>query len=84
MNIHESSFANLKRGLATIRRLPFLVAHAQVNAWKASSNIWTADKRRAGIRPAPRHYHVHAGSNMLARRIYQRYQRKQKLPWQAK
>jgi len=32
LNIHESSFANLRRGLASIRRLPFLVPHAQVNA----------------------------------------------------
>jgi len=28
LSIHESTYQNLKRGLSTVRRLPFLVAHA--------------------------------------------------------
>jgi DNA helicase HerA-like ATPase len=31
LSIHESTFQNLKRGLATIRRLPFIEAHAPDN-----------------------------------------------------
>ncbi|MFC2067012.1 helicase HerA domain-containing protein [Chloroflexota bacterium] len=32
LSIHESTFQNLQRGLATIGRLPFVVPHAQDNA----------------------------------------------------
>jgi hypothetical protein len=32
LNIHESTFQNLQRGLATIRRLPFIEPHAPTNA----------------------------------------------------
>jgi DNA helicase HerA-like ATPase len=34
LNIHESTFQNLRRGLATIRRLPFIEPHAQDNPVK--------------------------------------------------
>jgi len=34
LNIHESTFQNLQRGLATIRRLPFLVSHSPDNTVK--------------------------------------------------
>ncbi len=34
MNIHESTYRNLRRGLETIRRLPFLEAHAPDNPVK--------------------------------------------------
>jgi len=34
LNIHESTFQNLKRGLATIRRLPFIAPQATDNAVK--------------------------------------------------
>jgi DNA helicase HerA-like ATPase len=34
LSIHESTFQNLQRGLATIRRLPFIEAHAPANAVK--------------------------------------------------
>ena len=32
LNIHESTLQNLHRGLATIRRLPFIEPHAPTNA----------------------------------------------------
>ena len=34
LNIHESTLHNLQRGLATIRRLPFLMSHSPDNAVK--------------------------------------------------
>ncbi len=34
LNIHESTLDNLQRGLATIKRLPFLMAHSPDNAVK--------------------------------------------------
>ena len=34
LNIHESTLQNLQRGLATIRRLPFLMSHSPDNAVK--------------------------------------------------
>ncbi len=34
LNIHESTYQNLQRGLATIRRLPFLMPHSPDNAVK--------------------------------------------------
>ena len=34
LSIHESTFQNLRRGLATIRRLPFIEPHAPTNAVK--------------------------------------------------
>jgi len=34
LSIHESTFQNLRRGLATIRRLPFIEPHAPANAVK--------------------------------------------------
>jgi uncharacterized protein len=77
MNIHESSFANLKRGLATIRRLPFLVAHAQTNA--VDSILGYLDRGINVVLEFGRHRDITTYmlvANMLARRIYQRYQEK--------
>jgi hypothetical protein len=77
MNIHESSFANLKRGLATIRRLPFLVAHAQTNA--VDNILGYLDRGINVVLEFGRHRDITTYmlvANMLARRIYQRYQEK--------
>jgi DNA helicase HerA-like ATPase len=77
MNIHEGSFANLRRGLATIRRLTFLVPHAQVNA--VDSILEYLDRGVNVVLEFGRHRDITAYmlvANMLARRIYQRYQEK--------
>jgi DNA helicase HerA-like ATPase len=77
MNIHESSFANLKRGLATIRRLPFLVPHAQINA--VDTILGYLDRGMNVVLEFGRHRDITTYmlvANMLARRIYQRYQEK--------
>ncbi len=77
INIHKSSFANLKRGLATIRRLPFLVAHAQTNA--VDSILGYLDRGINVVLEFGRHRDITTYmlvANMLARRIYQRYQEK--------
>jgi uncharacterized protein len=77
MNIHESSFANLKRGLATIRRLPFLVPHAQINA--VDTILGYLDRGMNVVLEFGRHRDITTYmlvANMLARRIYQQYQEK--------
>jgi len=76
-NIHESTFQNLRRGLATIRRLPFIEPHATNNAVKAMM-----EHLERGI-----HVVLEFGrykdittyvlvANLLSRRIYARYQEK--------
>ena len=76
-NIHESTFQNLQRGLATIRRLPFIEPHATNNAVKAMM-----EHLERGI-----HVVLEFGrfkdittyvlvANLLSRRIYARYQEK--------
>lgn len=75
MNIHESTFQNLRRGLATIRRLPFIVAHAPVNA--VSSILEYLERGVNVVLEFGRHRDITAYmlvANMLARRIYARYQ----------
>jgi DNA helicase HerA-like ATPase len=75
MNIHESTFQNLRRGLATIRRLPFIVAHAPVNA--VSSILEYLERGINVVLEFGRHRDITAYmlvANMLARRIYARYQ----------
>ncbi|MBN1367567.1 MAG: ATP-binding protein [Dehalococcoidales bacterium] len=74
-NIHESTFQNLQRGLATIRRLPFIEPHAPSNAVKAMM-----EHLERGV-----HVVLEFGrfkdittyvlvANLLSRRIYARYQ----------
>jgi len=75
MNIHESTFRNLRRGLATIERLPFLVAHTPENAVRhileyldQGINVVLEFGRYTDIAT----YILVA--NLLSRRIYNRYQ----------
>jgi DNA helicase HerA-like ATPase len=80
MNIHESTFQNLRRGLQTIRRLPFMVPHAQVDAVK--SILGYLDRGINVVLEFGRYRDVAAYvlvANMLARRIYSRYQEKTEL-----
>ena len=77
MNIHESTFQNLRRGLATIRRLPFIVAHAPMNA--TSSILEYLERGMNVVLEFGRHRDITAYmlvANMLASRIYKRYQEK--------
>ncbi|MDP2918842.1 MAG: ATP-binding protein [Dehalococcoidia bacterium] len=77
MNIHESSFQNLRRGLATIRRLPFIVSKAPVDAVKTILEY--LDRGMNVVLEFGRHMDITAYmlvANMLAHRIYRRYQEK--------
>ena len=77
MNIHESTFQNLRRGLATIRRLPFIVQRAPIDAVK--SILEYLDRGINVVLEFGRHRDITAYvlvANMLARRIYNRYQEK--------
>jgi len=75
LNIHESTFRNLRRGLATIERLPFLVEHASDNTVNHileylddGTNVVLEFGR---FRDVTTYVLV---ANMLTRRIYARYQ----------
>ena len=75
MSIHESTFQNLKRGLATIRRLPFIEPHAPVDAVK--SILDHLDRGINVVLEFGRYRDITAYvlvANMLARRIYTQYQ----------
>jgi DNA helicase HerA-like ATPase len=75
MNIHESTFQNLKRGLATIRRLPFIEAHAPVDA--VGGILDHLDRGVNVVLEFGRYRDITAYvlvANMLARRIYTQYQ----------
>ncbi|HEX9896537.1 MAG TPA: ATP-binding protein [Dehalococcoidales bacterium] len=77
MNIHESTFQNLRRGLATIRRLPFIVQRTPVDAVK--SILEYLDRGINVVLEFGRYRDITAYvlvANMLARRIYNRYQEK--------
>ena len=77
MNIHESTFGNLRRGLATIRRLPFLVPHAPMNA--VDSILEYLERGMNVVLEFGRYRDITAYmlvANMLASRIYKRYQEK--------
>ena len=77
MNIHESTFQNLRRGLQTIRRLPFIVSKAPVDAVKTMMEY--LDRGMNVVLEFGRYRDIVAYvlvANMLARRIYQRYQEK--------
>jgi DNA helicase HerA-like ATPase len=77
MNIHEATFANLRRGLQTIQRLPFIVAKAPVDSVKTLMGY--LDREMNVVLEFGRHRDITAYvlvANMLARRIYYRYQEK--------
>ena len=73
--IHESTLQNLQRGLATIRRLPFIEPHAPVNAVKCILDH--LDRGVNVVLEFGRYRDITAYvlvANMLARRIYTQYQ----------
>jgi DNA helicase HerA-like ATPase len=73
--IHESTLQSLKRGLATIRRLPFIEPHAPVDAVKGI--LGHLDRGVNVVLEFGRYRDITAYvlvANMLARRIYARYQ----------
>jgi len=75
LNIHESTFQNLQRGLATIRRLPFIEPHASANA--VMRILEHLDKGVNVVLEFGRYRDITAYvlvANMLARRIYAQYQ----------
>ena len=75
LSIHESTFKNLKRGLATIRRLPFIEPHAPADA--VSHILDHLDRGVNVVLEFGRYRDITAYvlvANMLARRIYARYQ----------
>jgi hypothetical protein len=77
LSIHESTFQNLKRGLGTIRRLPFIVSHAPINA--VDSVLQYLERGVNVVLEFGRYRDITAYmlvANMLARRIYNRYQEK--------
>ncbi|MFC2001417.1 ATP-binding protein [Chloroflexota bacterium] len=75
LSIHESTFQNLQRGLATIGRLPFVVPHAPDNAVRRILNY--LDQGTNVVLEFGRYRDITAYvlvANMLARRIYAQYQ----------
>ncbi len=77
MSIHESTFQNLKRGLGTIRRLPFIVTRSPVDAVQKIMDY--LDRGINVVLEFGRFRDITAYvlvANMLARRIYQLYQDK--------
>ncbi|MFC1985210.1 helicase HerA domain-containing protein [Chloroflexota bacterium] len=75
LKIHESTFQNLRRGLATIRRLPFIEPHAPVNA--VNDILEYLDRGINVVLEFGRYRDITAYilvANMLSRRIYARYQ----------
>ena len=75
--IHESTFGNLRRGLQTIKRLPFMVADAPTNA--VDTIMAYLDRGTNVVLEFGRYRDIAAYvlvANMLARRIYSRYQEK--------
>jgi len=75
LNIHESTFQNLQRGLATIRRLPFIEPHAPTDA--VGYILDHLDRGINVVLEFGRYRDITAYvlvANMLARRIYAQYQ----------
>ena len=75
LSIHESTFQNLQRGLATIRRLPFIEARAPNNAVEAILDH--LDRGINVVLEFGRYRDITAYilvANMLTRRIYAKYQ----------
>jgi len=75
LNIHESTFQNLQRGLATIRRLPFIEPHAPTNAVQCI--LEHLDRGINVVLEFGRYRDITSYilvANMLTRRIYAQYQ----------
>jgi DNA helicase HerA-like ATPase len=75
LNIHESTFQSLRRGLQTIGRLSFIEPHAPVDA--VNTLLGYLDKGMNVVLEFGRYRDITAYvlvANMLARRIYARYQ----------
>jgi len=75
LNIHESTLQNLQRGLATIRRLPFIEPHAPTNAVKSILDY--LDRGINVVLEFGRYRDITSYilvANMLTRRIYAQYQ----------
>ncbi|MFC2006951.1 helicase HerA domain-containing protein [Chloroflexota bacterium] len=74
LNIHESTLHNLQRGLATIRRLPFLVPHSHDNPVKRILDY--LDRGVNVVLEFGRYTDITAYilvANLLTRRIYAKY-----------
>jgi len=74
LRIHESTFQNLQRGLATIERLPFVIPHAQDNA--VERVLGFLDQGMNVVLEFGRYNDIAAYilvANLLTRRIYDRY-----------
>jgi DNA helicase HerA-like ATPase len=74
LSIHESTFHNLRRGLATIRRLPFLVDHAPENTVRHILEY--LDQGINVVLEFGRYTDITAYilvANLLTRRIYNQY-----------
>ncbi|MFC1990352.1 helicase HerA domain-containing protein, partial [Chloroflexota bacterium] len=74
LKIHESTFQNLRRGLATIRRLHFIEPHAPTNA--VNDILEYLDRGINVVLEFGRYRDITAYilvANMLSRRIYARY-----------
>jgi len=75
LSIHEGTLLNLQRGLATIRRLPFIEPHSPDNAVKAI--LEHLDRGTNVVLEFGRYRDITAYilvANMLSRRIYAQYQ----------
>ncbi len=75
LNIHESTFQNLRRGLRTVQRLPFIEARTRSNA--VDTLLGYLDKGLNVVLEFGRYRDIAAYvlvANMLARRIYAKYQ----------
>jgi DNA helicase HerA-like ATPase len=75
LDIHESTFQNLRRGLATIQRLPFIEPKPPANAVKAI--LEHLDRGTNVVLEFGRYRDITAYilvANMLSRRIYAQYQ----------
>jgi len=75
LSVHEGTLLNLQRGLATIRRLPFIEPHSPANAVKAIMEH--LDRGTNVVLEFGRYRDIIAYilvANMLSRRIYAHYQ----------
>jgi DNA helicase HerA-like ATPase len=75
LNIHESTYRNLRRGLETIRRLPFLIPHTQDDSVKQILEY--LDRGVNVVLEFGRYSDITAYilvANLLSRRIYEQYQ----------
>jgi DNA helicase HerA-like ATPase len=75
LNVHEGTLLNLQRGLATIRRLPFIEPHSPTNA--VTAILEHLDRGTNVVLEFGRYRDITAYilvANMLSRRIYAQYQ----------